>query len=210
MTALPARPPQPTRSTRTARVYGPEVNGLMMTPRQFDRADFDPDYRYELVNGVCIVAPLPDVHERELNDDWAFELGCYQESPNGHFLDDTLPEHTIAMAADRRRADRVIWCGLGRRPKRGEMPTIAIDFVSMGRRKWQHDYEVKRDQYLAAGIREYWIVDRFKRTFTAWIKTATGHRTKVLHKGQTYYTDLLPGFVLSISQLMENATRWEE
>ncbi len=210
MTTLLTRPPRQTRSTRAAPTYGPEVNGRQLTPREFDRAEFDPNYRYELVNGVCIVAPPPDENERDPNGELEYWLRAYRHGPNGHHLDATLSEHTIETGANRRRADRVIWCGLGRRPKRGELPTIAVEFVSQGTRNWRRDYEIKRDEYLAAGIREYWIVDRFERTLTVWLKTETGRRKKTLREGQTYQTDLLPGFELSVGELIANATLWSE
>ena len=38
---------------------GPTANGLRMTARQYDRADFEPGWRYELISGVLVVAPPP-------------------------------------------------------------------------------------------------------------------------------------------------------
>lgn len=210
MTTLMTRTAPSVRQRPQRLSLGPDNNGLRLTPREFDRADFDPAYSYELVNGVCIVAPPTDVNERQPNDELSYALRAYQRGPHGHHLDETLPEHTIETHADRRRADRVIWCGLGRPPKRGELPTIAIEFVSKGRRNWVRDFETKRDEYLEVGIREYWIVDRFDRSLTVWIKTAAGRRKKVLREGQTYRTELLPGFELSISELIASATRWDD
>src|SRR5208337_602516 len=40
-------------------------------------------------------------------------------------------------------------------------------FVSEGKRNRPRDYHEKRTEYLAAGVREYWINDRFARTLTA-------------------------------------------
>src|SRR5205085_1598421 len=79
----------------------------------------------------------------------------------GRSLDATLPEQTVATGANRRRADRVIWAGLGRLPRRGETPTMIVEFVSRGRRDRVRDYEEKRDEYIAIGVREYWVIDRF-------------------------------------------------
>ena len=94
------------RSSPQPQVIGPEVNGLLMTLREFDRAEFDRDHRFELVNGVCIVSPPPDENEREPNDELGFALRDYQRGPNGHHLNATLSEHTIETATERRRADR--------------------------------------------------------------------------------------------------------
>ena len=61
----------------------------------------------------------------------------------------------------------MIWAGLGRAPNpRKDVPTIVVEFVSEGKRNRVRDYREKRAEYLAAGVREYWIIDRFRRTQT--------------------------------------------
>ena len=51
---------------KPARIYGPDSNGIVMTPRQFDRAEFAEGYRYELINGVLVVSPIPSESEAEI------------------------------------------------------------------------------------------------------------------------------------------------
>jgi len=41
-----------------------------------------------------------------------------------------------------------------------------IEHVSKGRRNRQRDYEAKRREYLDAGSPEYWVIDRFRRSFS--------------------------------------------
>ena len=97
----------------------------------------DPDWRYELVNGFLIVCPPPLENERDPNEELGHWLRSYRDShEQGHHLDLTLAEHQVIVSNNRRRADRAIWCGLGRLPRRGEMPTIVVEFVSRGRRNW--------------------------------------------------------------------------
>ena len=190
---------------------GPEANGLRVSPRQYDRADFEPGWRYELINGVLIVSPPPLENERDPNEELGRFLRNHQEyHEQGHHLDSTLHEHEIIVGDDRRRADRAIWCGLGRLPHRGETPTIVVEFVSRGRRNWVRDYETKRDEYLSAGIREYWIINRFEGTLTVWVKTPGGRRKRVVREAQSYHTELLPGFELPLKRLLEFATRWAD
>src|SRR5262245_34632432 len=115
--------------------YGPSANGIQMTPREFDRADFERGWRYELVNGVLIVSPAPVLNERDPNDELGRILRNYQDfHPEGKALDLTVPEHDVETADNRRRADRAVWCGLGRRPRKNETPTITVEFVSSARR----------------------------------------------------------------------------
>ncbi|MFM9961323.1 MAG: Uma2 family endonuclease [Planctomycetaceae bacterium] len=199
------------RPRKNVSQFGPAANGLRMTARQYDRADFEPGWRYELISGVLVVAPPPLENERDPNDELGRFLRNYQaDHEDGQHLAMTLPEHEILIGDDRRRADRAIWCGLDRLPRRGETPTIVVEFVSRGRRNWVRDYETKRDEYLDIGVREYWIINRFDGTLTVWTRTASGRRKRVIRESQTYHTDLLPGFELPLKRLLEFATRWAD
>ena len=195
---------------RRAAVIGPEHNGILMTPWEFDRAEFAEGWRYELVHGVLIVSSTPSRNERDPNQELGYLLRVYQDThPRGAILDATLPEETVATGDNRRRADRVIWTGLGRLPARGDVPSVIIEFVSAGRRSWLRDYETKRDEYKAIGVKQYWIVNRFDHTMTVYSFQAGKARRRVYRQNQTFKTDLLPGFELPLARLFALADRWE-
>ena len=100
----------------------------------------------------------------------------------------------------------MIWAGLGRAPNPiKDIPTIVVEFVSEGKRDRHRDYVEKRQEYLASGIREYWIIDRFGREMTAC--RSDGPDVIVPHDG-SYRTPLLPGFELAVARLLEVADRW--
>ena len=183
----------------------PELAGIRLSPEEFDAVEeCDDRYNYELVHGVLIVAPPPDVGERRPNDRLGYLLQSYQDHhPQGSALDLTLPEHLIHTPDSRRRADRVIWTGLGRTPNtRQDQPTIAIEFVSASKRDFQRDYLDKRDEYLRAGVLEYWIIDRFRRRMTV-VRGGTDPVIElVITEQETYMTPLLPGFALPLAQLL--------
>jgi Uma2 family endonuclease len=189
--------------------FGPLSNGISMTPDEFDHGDFEEGYRYELVRGVLIVSPPPLEEERDPNEDLGHLLRTYQEThPLGKALDKTLSEHDVRTGANRRRADRVIWAGLGRMPRRREMLTIVVEFVSAGRRCQERDYLEKRDEYLSCGVREYWVIDRFAYSMTTFVATRTSFKKRVLSRRQTYKTPLLPGFSLPLTRLFALADSW--
>jgi Uma2 family endonuclease len=189
---------------------GPESNGIVMTAREFDKADdYEDGWRYELVNGVLIVTPIPLENEADPNEELGRWLRNYQEDhPLGSALDATLSERIVRTGQNRRRADRVIWAGLGRLPRRYETPTIIAEFVSAGRRDWLRDYVIKRDEYMAIRVREYWVFDRFRHTLTVFRLQAGRVRKRIFSKEQTYKTDLLPGFELPLARLFALADRW--
>jgi Uma2 family endonuclease len=210
---------------------GWESAGIRMTTEEFDAIeDYDELYRYELVDGVLVVLPIPHEAEAVMNELLGNLLRCYNDgnlpiSPTGQrgkgnfprssfglFVSlDTLPRRYIHLENIRRQVDRVIWLGLNRLPNSKEdVPTIAVEFVSAGKRNWIRDYETKRDEYLAAGVREYWIIDRFDRTMMVYAPGPDGTTIRVVGEAETYQTDLLPGFELPLAQLLAEADKWNK
>jgi Uma2 family endonuclease len=184
---------------------------MELTPEDFDAVtDWDPAYRYELIRGVVIVSPISAESEASSVDELGYLLWRFQEDhPGGKSLDMTLPERYVYLHdGSRRRADRVIWAGLGRIPDPVlDPPSIAVEFVSKSRRDRKRDYEVKRAEYRDAGIAEYWIVDRFRRTMTVSFVDGT---ERVVTEPETYQTAKLPGFELPLRDLLAAADKWNK
>ncbi len=204
----------------TARVRRPKPaglgghsNGMLMTPEEFDTAtDFDELYTYELIHGVLIVSPPPGESERDPNDELGNLLRVYKSGhPAGSALDKTLPEQYVHLSNGRRRADRVIWAGLGRIPvPRTNVPAIVIEFVSNRQRDRVRDYEEKRQQYLAIRVQEYWIIDRFQRIMTVFSGRPgpSEPAEQVIKENEVYRTAVLVGFELPLARLLKLADDW--
>jgi Uma2 family endonuclease len=188
---------------------GPRSAGLLLTLKDFDRARFQEGWRYELINGVLVVSPTPSRNERDPNEELGRWLRNYREGhPQGSSLDATLPEETVKTKRNRRRAERAIWAGLGREPAEGGAPAIVVEFVSIGKVNQERDYVAKRAEYREIGVREYWVVDRFRRTLTVFNFTGESDQERVIPENQKYETPLLPGFELPLSRLLSLADRW--
>jgi Uma2 family endonuclease len=170
---------------------GPRSAGMLLKPAEFDRARFLEGWRYELINGVLVVSPTPSRKERDPNEELGHWLRSYRENhPQGESLDVTLPEETLETGENRRRADRVIWA------------------VSSGKVNQDRDYIAKRAEYRGIGVREYWVVDRFRRTLTVFIFSGESDQERVIPENQSYKTPLLPGFELPLGRLLTLADRW--
>ena len=188
----------------------PRLAGTLMTPEEFDAVeDCDENWRYELVHGVLVVVPPASAGERGPNDELGYLLRTYRDRhPEGQALDLTLYESLVRTPDSRRRADRLIWIGLGRKPNvRRDPPTIAIEFVSKTLRDRRRDYDEKRAEYMAVGVREYWIIDRFHRQMTV---IRSGLPDLVVGAASTYQTPLLPGFELPLGKLFQIADELEQ
>lgn len=104
----------------------------------------------------------------------------------------------------------MIWAGLGRLPvSKQDVPTIVVEFVSWARRNRHRDYVEKQQEYLAIGVREYWVIDRFHRCMTVFTQGTTSATERVLQERETYDTPLLPGFTLALAPLFRVADQWK-
>jgi Uma2 family endonuclease len=198
-------------ATDSPRVLGLDSAGVLMTPEEFDEiTSYDDSFRYELIRGGLVVTPVPSEAEASPNDELGAMLRQYQrEHPEGAALDETIPERYVRTSIGRRRADRVVWTKLGRRPDpAADVPAIVVEFVSSSRRDRRRDYEEKRREYQQAGVVEYWIVDRFARQTTIYRNAPEGPTELVVAEKETYQTPLLPGFELRLARLLAVADRW--
>ena len=179
-------------------------NGVRMTPAAFDAiTEYDELYQYELLDGRVAVRPLPTDRVAALTDILGVQLNRYRTGhPAGATLDATLPNRLVVTYDDRRLADRVLWCGLGRAPDSSvDVPSVVIEIVSPRRRDRVRDDELKRDEYREAGVLEYWLVDPRERSLTTF--TAAGEWAEAtLGAGGALTTPLLPGFELPVNALL--------
>ena len=210
-----ATTPTKTRPRTRRPLLGLRSSGTLMTPAEYDAIDISrcvKGLRYELINGVFIVSPAVGNAEVDPNELLGYFLYSYQENhPRGSSIDASLQERTVPGTPNRRRCDRAIWVGLGRLPDTDvDIPAIVIEFVSGQKRDFIRDYEHKRDEYIAAGIREYRIIDRFRRIMTVYRPGIAGPTSVIVTEDLKYTTDLLPGFELPLARLLARADRWRK
>jgi Uma2 family endonuclease len=213
----PERPPissmtdvvAPSETKKSQSPFGPRDAGQPMDLDEFEAAEFEPGYRYELIHGVLVVTPPPLEEERDANEELGHWLRAYKDShPQGGSLDLSLPEQNVRTSGQNRRCDRAIWAGLARRPRtRGpvrerDAPTIIVEFPSSRPADQRRDYMEKGSEYRDLGIKEYWIIDRFSRTMTVHRRHGASWTKSVLGETGTYTTQLLPGFELPLRRLL--------
>src|SRR5207247_6375727 len=127
----------------------------------------------------------------------------------GRALNTALAQLDGRVRDGRRLADRLIWAGVGRDADiKVDVPSIGIEFVSAGRRNRRRDYVDKRTEYQEAGLKEYWIIDRFERTLTVVQFRGKKIVERIFREGGTYESPLLPGFRVPLAELLRAADRF--
>ena len=200
------------KSRALAARVGPADDGRPMSLRRFARADAVPGYRYELSRGVIQVGEFPALSHGQVVSNLCEAIAVYED------------RHPVVITfAGRAGMSKIeLW---GRESERHPdfsiyltpppagveqpwdrwMPEIVVEVVSAS--STERDYEEKPDDYLAAGVKEYWIIDPVKkgglfltRRGDSWLKKRVGRRG-------VWTTRLLPKFKLDLGRVFERATK---
>ena len=211
MSTILSKPP--TLETEPPFELDASSNGTYMTVEEFMAVEhWDRRHRYELINGVVIVNPAVSMQEGDPNEELGYLLRRYAEdNPQGEVLSATASERDVRVGKNVRRADRGIWIGIeGDFDVNLVTPQIVIEFVSSGRRNRIRDYQAKRQEYLQAGVQEYWVIDRFSRTLTVFSAVPGQPAEQTIAEDAKYATPLLPGFELPLQRLLLKADKWKK
>jgi Uma2 family endonuclease len=189
---------------------GPTDHGRILTLDDFDEAEFEPGFRYEIIDWRLYVSNEPNFPENFLGN-WLFiklitysgqrqDIINYVTVKSRLFIHSrrkpTVPEPDLAAYCDLPRnkpLKEIRWRDLG--------PILVAEVLVEG--DPYKDLERNRELYLEAPtIREYWILDgrenpneptliQHRRYGKRWIEKAFPY-------GSTFTTKLLPGFSVAI------------
>ncbi len=187
---------------------GPADHGRRMSLDEFAEADGEPGYVYELSGGVIQVVDIPGItHGQAL---FAFDLhvfpwiASHRELVHYYGSGDQCVIRLPGLQSER-HPDRSFYLSPspgGEQPWLHWIPDIVVEVVSAGGES--RDYDEKRREYLAAGVREYWILDPAQRS--ALILQRAGDVWREHRPSGTYSTALLPGFTLDLARLFATQT----
>ena len=199
-------------ATLTRLKFGPKDHGRRVSWDNFEAADYEPGWRYEYIAGRIEVSPQANPPQDELNV-WIYaallfywksheRLVHYVSMKPRVFVPDveevTCPEpdaalyfeYPVDVPVEERRWQMI-------------SPALVVEVASpeTPAKDYKRNVELYRQ---VPSIREYWIVDRRPKTdqviFTVY-RRGRGLRWKkpvVVPFGETFTTDLLPGFELAI------------
>jgi Uma2 family endonuclease len=177
-----------------------------MTLDEFTEADFEAGWLYELARGVVIATEVPGIsHGRSVRGfaklfllyDEAYP-GVINYSAGGGECRLRLPE----MQSDR-HPDQAVYLlppPAGPRPWTRWVPEIVVEVLSEGSE--ERDLVEKREEYLRAGVTEYWILNPFGRCLVVLQRAGDAWQELVIPAGGCYHPHLLPGLEVRPADLL--------
>jgi Uma2 family endonuclease len=188
---------------KTVLKIGPADHGRSMSLEEFDPAEVEEGYLYELSRGVIVVSDVPDDRHFAQVDALRQQLSAYRV---GH--PDVI--HRLASGSEcklligplesERHPDLAMYKTA--RPRQENywaawIPELVVEVVSPS--SADRDYQEKRKEYFLVGVREYWIVDADREEVLVLRRVKSQWSERVIRSLQTYRTRLLPGFELDVA-----------
>lgn len=201
-----------TRGRTNGLTIGPEDAGRRMSLERFSRANAVPGYIYELAERVIEVTNIPSLLHNLTVDRVHGQVHLYQ-ADHPAVVHGVLGSHGSKIELwgreSERHPDLSIYLtpppeGISQ-PWDRWIPDIVVEVVSDSSAR--RDYHSKRSEYLAAGVREYWIIDPRKSSALILIRRADSWIEKRLTRRGKWRSPLLPGFALDLSKVFVSSRR---
>jgi Uma2 family endonuclease len=185
------------------KTIGPADRGRSMTLEEFFDAEETEGYRYELARGVLEVTEVPnDPHGIVVANLYDMVSYYRRNHPRrilryggGNEFRFWLPR----MISGRNPDLAVVLRGAPRDWRRRRIPALAAEVVSKG--SIERDYVIKREEYLAYGLLEYWIVDPLKRQVTVLTRRGDSWDEAVFRDQQVIQSLVLPDLTTTVAEL---------
>jgi Uma2 family endonuclease len=178
-------------------------DGRLVSAEEFADADYDEPWKYERVDGRLVVMfPGSEAHDDRI-EPWLEHLYVYKIA-HRDLVEKVVPEAWVRING---LIDRIGDIGVYLRPTDGStpigrperVPELMIEVVSESAKDRRRDYVEKKADYHSVGVREYVVVDRFRRTVTVFAREPDGYAERVLQEEDVYESPLLPGLLIPLT-----------
>ena len=189
------------------RRLGPDDAGRRVSAEEFATLEFVEPFQYERVCGRLVVMPPAGPDHRFVSRPFRRKLSAYWED-HLKTVEDVDVEGWVSTSPDDDRLPDICVYLVGDDAKRRvphRVPALVFEFVSKRRSDQERDYIHKRDEYHAIGVKEYVIVDRFKRSVLVLSWQPDGYAEHTLAEHDFYSTPLLPDLVIPLSEAFAQA-----
>jgi Uma2 family endonuclease len=194
--------------THTAIRIGPDDNRRRMTLDDFDEVELIAGFCAELGRGEVVVTEVPLPGHLAIVDRLRRQLIIYDarfpgkiitlagggecKLPVAQFESERHPDLAIYLTHPPYKDSNSVWSEW--------IPELVIEVVSPGSES--RDYQEKRDEYLAFGVKEYWIVNSDRAEVLVLRRIRGQWEETVFTPADKYSPRLLPGFELDIAGVM--------
>ena len=185
---------------------GPQHAGQRMSLDEFARAAEQPGHTYELEKGVVVAVAIRGLPHALVVQAIRDALTAYRSAhPGSIYLTAEGGSAGVRMPEmeSERHPDIAVYLTSpptdDPQPWDFWTPDLVVEVVSPGSE--QRDYEVKRDEYLKAGIRLYWVIDPQQRSATVFTRRGDTWEPRRLDEGASLSTPLLAGFELRLADV---------
>ena len=190
----------------------PADHGRTMKLDEFLEADVEQGYRYELGKGVLEVTQVPNPSHGQVVTKLYDAISQYRRTHPGVVLrygggsefQFVLP----ALQSGRHPDLGVVLRGAPEDWRGDSIVALAAEVVSA--RSAKRDYVTKREEYLAFGLLEYWIVDPVERKVTLLTRRGDTWSEAVLRDGQVITSLVLPGLTTTVAELWADLDEYAE
>jgi Uma2 family endonuclease len=188
---------------------GPEMHGMKISLEEFAPAETEEGYIYELEKGI-IVVDVPRLPHSVVVRRIKKALERYDESNPGsivHLAGGIDSVIRLPGMESERHPDITLYQTSPTDPENpwdDWTPDVVFEVVS--RSSVERDYQIKRDEYLRAGVRVYCIIDPQARTALVLSRKGDTWWETRLAANATLTLPTLPGFSLSLADLFAPLT----
>lgn len=200
--------------TRVVTRIAPADHGRAMSLEEFDHAEGQEGYLYELSRGIITVTDVPDVEHQAQVAEAVKQFVLYAHSHPGVIyrtteggsakmllLDLQSERHPDVLVYKSRFASREnVWSTW--------VPDLVIEVVSASSR--HRDYEQKPQEYFDFGVTEYWIIDYAKREMLAMRRSGDRWSPRIVGEHDAYEPKLLPGMRFDLAAVFAAADETRE
>ena len=183
-------------------------NGRALTLDEFLDAEEREGYRYELARGVLEVTKVPrDEHVQiiwklisAIADFDRLHPGLIRLAGGGADFRLCIP----GLESGRNPDVAVVLQNTPINVRGYRSSSLVIEVVSKSKKDRQRDYVVKREEYLAYGLLEYWIVDPFVERIVVLLRDGFTWVERVFRVDDTAEGLVLPGFQIEVAELFDD------
>jgi Uma2 family endonuclease len=196
--------PQPVRS-HPQLTLGPDDAGRALSAQEFADAICEEPWRYERERGRLVVMAPDGGDHQETASPWLRKLYSYWDD-HPEIVRFIAPNAWVRVDSGTDRiGDIGVYLAGDFDPKKipDRVPDLMFEIVSPGQKSRNRDYVKKRSEYERLGVKEYVVVDRFKKHVTVHVLTARRYQAQVLARGDTYTSRLLPGLAIALDEVLE-------